>query len=85
MVYKTLKQHPQLPKRADNIFMCVGKDRFLELCDLFPQTKSNLIRNSLIRRKQFMKEKNCNSRKYWKTRGSVNFEDRPNKVMDDLD
>jgi hypothetical protein len=65
--------------------MCVSKDRFLELCDLFPQTKSNLVRKSLDRRKKFIEAKNCNSKKYWKLRGLPQFEKRPYKQRNDCD
>jgi hypothetical protein len=36
------------------MFMCVNKKKFLELCDLFPNTKENLKRRSLERRLTFL-------------------------------
>ena len=84
ILFKTMPCHSQLPEQ-DNLFMCVSKEAFNNLCDLFPQTKQNLIRKSLDRRKRFMKAKNLNSRKYWKLRGMPPYENRPRKINNNLD
>lgn len=57
----------------ETIFMCVEKTQFMELCELFPQTKENLIRKSAERRMKFMKQRNLNSKTYWKERGKTKW------------
>ena len=37
--------------------MCIDYKKFLELCDIFPQTKANIKRIALARRYRFMQEK----------------------------
>mmetsp|Transcript_30350 Transcript_30350/g.46449 ORF Transcript_30350/g.46449 Transcript_30350/m.46449 type:complete len:98 (+) Transcript_30350:2248-2541(+) len=49
----------------DIIFMCVGKDQLLNLCELFPQTAENIKRKSLERRQKFIQQKNMNSKRFW--------------------
>lgn len=78
---KTLSLKKQFGDKVDeqsvvpqeNIFMCIEKTQFLELCDLFPQTKENLIRKSLERREKFIKQRNLNSKEYWRLRGSSQY------------
>ncbi len=55
------------------------------MCDLYPQTRDNLIRKGLERRKRFMKAKNLNSRAYWKKRGMPPFETKPRLMNENLD
>lgn len=40
------------------------------------------MRNSLVRRKRFIKQRNLNSKKYWSLRGSPQYEKRPLKVKE---
>ena len=58
-------------KLQDIIFMCVDKDTLMDLCDLFPQTKDNLERKAKERRRRIIKQKDMNSRKYWRKRGTT--------------
>jgi len=53
----------------DIYFMCIEKEKLLELCDLFPSTAENIKRRSKERRIRFMKQKNTNSKKYNKSQG----------------
>jgi hypothetical protein len=53
------------------MFMCVSKEDFLDLCDLFPETKNNLLNIAMVRRKKFMYYKKLNSIKYWTQRGKA--------------
>lgn len=72
LVFRTLcKEHAKSKSHSssiDNIpdilFMCVSKEKLLQLCSLFPQTADNIKRKSLERRKRFMQQKNTNSLKY---------------------
>ena len=79
-----MAKHPKLP-REDNMFMCISKEAFHDICELFPQTRNNLIRKSLERRKRFMKAKNLNSKAYWKKRGLPPYETNPTYMKEDLD
>ena len=47
------------------MFMCVKLDNLLDLCELFPETKRNLLQIALERRRKFMVYKRQNSVKYW--------------------
>ena len=62
------------------MFMCVGQDDLLELCDLFPETKNNLLKIAIERRHKFMVYKRLNSIKYWKERGKYPMETRKEKL-----
>ena len=53
------------------MFMCVSQEDFLDLCDLFPETKNNMLNIAMTRRKKFMYYKNLNSIKYWTQRGKA--------------
>lgn len=64
------EQPEQENKLPDIIFMCIDKKTLLDLCDLFPQTKDNIERKAKERRRRIMKQKNMNSRKYWRKRGT---------------
>ncbi len=66
------------------MFMCVSKDDFLDLCDLFPETKNNLLNIALERRKKFMVYKKINSVKYWNKRGKAPMETRRSHRRPDL-
>jgi len=48
----------------DILFMCVEKERLLDLCDLFPQTAENIKVRARERRIRFMQQKNTNSKRY---------------------
>lgn len=71
-MFKTLsKEHAKKKSVAidfipDILFMCVSKERLLQLCSLFPQTAENIKRKSLERRSRFMQQKNLNSQSYKK-------------------
>ena len=56
------------------MFMCIKKEDFLNICNLYPETRGNLAKISLKRRQQFMKHKMLNSEKYWKQRGDPPME-----------
>lgn len=66
IVYKTLdnivddknKFQETLP---DILFMCIEKQKLLQLCDLFPQTAENIKERARERRVRFMQQKNTNS------------------------
>ena len=45
--------------------MCVKKQEFLNLCELFPSTAENLKRKAKERRCRFMQQKSTNSKKYF--------------------
>lgn len=60
----------------DVMFMCLNQEDFLDLCDLFPETKNNLLKIALERRKRFMIYKKLNSIKYWNARGKAPMETR---------
>jgi len=68
LVFKTLsKEHAKRKSHSidfipDILFMCVSKERLLQLCSLFPQTAENIKRKSLERRQRFMQQKNTNSK-----------------------
>lgn len=68
LVFKTLsKEHAKKKSHSidfipDILFMCVSKERLLQLCSLFPQTAENIKRKSLERRQRFMQQKNTNSK-----------------------
>lgn len=51
------------------MFMCVKQDNLLDLCELFPETKRNLLQIALERRRKFMVYKRLNSVKYWDSQG----------------
>jgi hypothetical protein len=59
IIFKTLKEYPDTTKQnleqlPDIIFMCVGRPKLDELCQLFPQTAENIKRKALERRLRFM-------------------------------
>ena len=66
IVYKTLdnivddknKFQETLP---DILFMCIEKQKLLQLCDLFHQTAENIKERARERRVRFMQQKNTNS------------------------
>lgn len=70
LIFKTLsKEHAKQKSQSidcipDILFMCVSKERLLQLCSLFPQTAENIKRKSLERRARFMQQKNTNSISY---------------------
>ena len=68
----------------DVMFMCVNKDDLLNLCELFPETKNNLLKIALERRKKFMVFKKLNSIKYWTARGKAPMETRKSHRRNDL-
>ena len=68
----------------DVMFMCVNKDDLLNLCELFPETKNNLLKIALERRKKFMVYKKLNSIKYWTARGKAPMETRKSHRRNDL-
>ena len=45
----------------DILFMCIEKQKLLQLCDLFPQTAENIKERARERRVRFMQQKNTNS------------------------
>lgn len=65
------KKKPKSPQQFDPdvMFMCVKQDNLLDLCELFPETKRNLLQIALGRRRKFMVYKRLNSVKYWDSRG----------------
>ena len=60
LVFRTLSKEQAKAKSnsidfiPDILFMCVSKERLLQLCSLFPQTAENIKRKSLERRARFM-------------------------------
>lgn len=48
------------------MFMCTQKQDFLNICEFFPRTKENLIRQGNERRARFIHQKNNNSLRYAK-------------------
>lgn len=48
------------------MFMCTQKQDFLNICEFFPRTKENLIRQGTERRARFILQKNKNSIRYQK-------------------
>jgi len=46
--------------------MCTQKQDFLNICEFFPRTKENLIRQGTERRARFITQKNKNSIRYQK-------------------
>lgn len=72
MIYKTLEtidddktKGQQSEPLSDILFMCVEKQKVLELCELFPQTAENIKERARERRKRFIQQKNTNSIKYF--------------------
>ena len=53
-------------------FMCIQKQDFLNICEFFPRTKENLIRQGTERRARFIVQKNKNSIRYKKKEAEVN-------------
>ena len=55
LVFKTVgKSEGEHHDSVETVFMCIDKKKFLELCDIFPQTKANIKRIALARRYRFM-------------------------------
>ena len=74
IIFKTLAQYPDQSKKQnleqlpDIIFMCVGRPKLDELCQLFPQTAENIKRKALERRLRFMQQKNLKSARFVRKR-----------------
>lgn len=62
----------------DILFMCCSADVFNDLCELFPQTKENLMARSKKRRNMFMKQKRTRS-KAW----NLKKKEQPDMIEDD--
>lgn len=68
LVFRTLSKEQAKAKSQsidfipDILFMCVSKERLLQLCSLFPQTAENIKRKSLERRARFMAQKSLYSK-----------------------
>lgn len=73
IIFKTLAQYPDESKQnleplPEIIFMCVGRIKLDELCQLFPQTAENIRRKALERRLRFIQQKNLKSARFMRKR-----------------
>jgi len=66
--FKTIKKFPEDlrgPLQDQLIyFMCVKAEKLNEFCELFPQTAENIKRKALERRRRFLQQRACNSKKF---------------------
>ena len=65
LVFRTIKDIPEEHKDPEQLnfdpeklpttyFMCIGKKKLLDLCELFPTTHDNIRQKALERRHRFM-------------------------------
>jgi len=59
IIFKTQQKNDKFlnDEEASTMFMCIKKEDFLNLCNIFPQTAENIKRKAKLRRLRFMEQK----------------------------